>query len=93
LYIEINILVNVKQSKDNVYRDSVLQGRFIDLCNDCIDVYKYGTGPEDDQSHLGCLILSSKYGEKIQTSNFGMRRPDTRLVQSTIEAHYFMYLD
>lgn len=90
---EINILVSsVINDTDlhQIYRDvGIVTSAFVD-----IEVYKYGTGVDDDQSLLGCLRLKQSSGnrEKIQVSNFGQIEPDVKLLQATVEGHYRLTL-
>jgi hypothetical protein len=95
LYFEINILVVVKTTHKDVYRIKRLTGRLVPLFLDCIEVRRWGNGPEDDQTLLGCLklIVPEQPKEKVQVAYFGKIRPDTDILQSTVEGHYVLYID
>jgi len=93
LAIEINVLISVTEGVD-IYRQEVIVGRVTELFLDCIRVYRYGNGPDDDQTELGCLELRKPSNrEKLTVSNFGKLRPDTQLTQASVEGHYLMFLD
>lgn len=93
LYFEVNILVVVKKGQD-AYRINRLTGRINGIFLDCIEVRRYGNGPEDDLTVLGCLKLLIPFGnERLQTSHFGQIRPDTEIVEATVEGHYELRID
>jgi hypothetical protein len=56
-----------------------------------IAVYKYGNGPDDDESQLvGCFSLASGRNDAIKVIHFGQIDPTTRLKQSMVDARYVM---
>lgn len=91
--VEINLAISVNQDMINAYRQEVLQGHSQSFLVDCICINKVGDLPDDDGTELGCLRLLQGRREKIVTSNFGKIAPNTRILQSTVEAHYSIYLD
>lgn len=93
LETEFNILICVMMNASNAYRMETLTGRVAGICEKCIPVYKYGDTDADDQSLLGYCTLQPREKEKVIVSNFGQVRPDTKLLQSSVEAHYKMHLD
>lgn len=94
LYFEVNILVVVKINPSaDAYRINRLTGRATGLFIDGICVYKYGNGPDDDGSLIGHLSLVPRANERIQVSHFGKIRPDTEILQASVEGHYHIYFD
>jgi hypothetical protein len=87
--ITIDVLVcTYLDPKDAVVHErnvgSVLAG-----FNTNIPVMQYGTGPDDNPSiQLGCLRVTGK----VVTTPFGQVKPDTRLMQSTVEQTFRMNL-
>lgn len=93
LYFEVNILCVAQEDYEDAYMINRLTGRVGSLFNDNIHVRRYGTGPEDDLGEVGCLMLVPRAAEKVQTSYFGKIRPDTRIIQASVEGHYQIFLD
>ncbi len=91
LDIEINVLICINEDA-HAYRTQIVSGIITKLFERCIDVYKYGDEEDDDGTQLGCLVLRTDGRNKIVPSNFGKVRPDTRHLQSSVEAHYQMDL-
>lgn len=89
LNVEINVLLCVMVNAENAYRMEILTGRVTEIFEQNIFVYKYG----DDSSLLGWLSLQPREREKVVISNFGQIRPDTKQLQSSVEAHFRMQLD
>jgi hypothetical protein len=94
LYFEVNLLVVVKINPEaDAFRINRLTGRVSGLFTTIIEVKKYGNGVGDDGSLIGCLSLVPRNGERIQTSHFGKIRPDTDILQASVEGHYHIYFD
>lgn len=94
LYYELNLLVVVRpDAKGDAYRINRLTGRFSELFTDNILVHKEGDTVDDDGTLLGYLRLVPRLQERIQVSHFGQIRPDTHILQATVEGHYAIYLD
>ena len=88
---EINILITLAiQDEANSYSIQDLMGLVSSGFTYSIPVYKLGptSDPENDSSHLGCMRLISGDREKVQASMFGKIRPDTQLIQASVEGHY-----
>lgn len=88
--IELNMLVNaVKDQKDDqkIFR---ICGFFESLFIAGIPVYMYG---DNDTQLLGCLQRKSAGDHEIIVTHYGQVSPDVRVLQSTIEATYFMLLN
>ena len=95
LYIELNVLVPTVMDDDDLYLHYRNIGD-VNMCfQNCIPVYKYGDGPDDDSSQLGCLqLVIDRYDrEQIKTANFGQIDKSVQLQQATVEAHFEMFLD
>jgi hypothetical protein len=93
VYVEINVLVQSAMDDENFHRIHTNVGKVAVAFSD-IGVYKYGTGPDDDQSLLGCLklVADARGKERIQISHFGKIAPHTEVLQATVEGHYEMRL-
>jgi len=94
LTIEINVLIESILNKDNLYVIEKPIGIMCAAFERNIIVYRYGDGPDDDQSILGCLqlLVNDPEGDGIMVSRFGQIEPDTNLEAATIEGHYRMRL-
>lgn len=93
LLFEVNVLVVMKENHEDAYRIDRLSGRVSELFVPSIDVFKYGDQPDDEGTFFGCLILVPRLQERIQVTNFGKIRPDTSILQTSVEGHYNIYLD
>lgn len=92
LYFEVNILCVAQENNEDVYRLNRLTGRVGSLFENIL-VYKYGQSVEDDERQIGCLRITPRAGEKIQTSFFGKINPATRILQASVEGHYNIFFD
>ena len=87
LDVEINILWSVHLDSTDFHEQQRILGALIEAMTD-ICIHKYG----DDDSLLGTLILQQDPNNPIRGNNFGQVRPDTQLVQGSVEGAYRMYL-
>ncbi|KKM81508.1 hypothetical protein LCGC14_1329120 [marine sediment metagenome] len=87
LDVEINILWSVHLDSTDFHEQQRILGMLIEAMTD-ICIHKYG----DDDSLLGTLILQQDPNNPIRGNNFGQVRPDTQLVQGSVEGTYRMYL-
>lgn len=93
LDIEINLLVSTIRDDSDLYEHERSVGIACEAMTAGIPVWKYGDGPDDDPiSQLGCLLLIPDNRERIIVSNFGLIKEDSRILQSTVEAHYRLNL-
>lgn len=90
--IEVNCLISTSASDRDYHQHRQNVGDTFSGFHSCISIFKYGNGPDDDQSKLGEAVLRSP-NSSIVTSHFGRINPGTQLEQTTIEAHYVMELD
>jgi hypothetical protein len=60
--------------------------------HDPIPIYKYGEGPDDDGSHLGCLALVSGRNELVESYDFGQVGKEERVRQLMLDARYYIDL-
>lgn len=92
LDVEINILCQTHVDPKNHYKAQIMVGTFLRAFRNIIPVYKFGNGPLDDGSLLECFHLQRSRKEKIDIGHFGIIRPDTKILQTTIEGHYRLEL-
>jgi len=89
----VDILVVVKTGQDR-YRINRLTGRITELFLDCIEVRRWGDGSEDDQTVLGCLKLVPHSGnEPVRVTHFGKVKPDTEILQASVEGTFEIKID
>ncbi len=53
-----------------------------------IPVYRKGTGPQDDDSLVGCIRVHEGRNEAVRIWHFGQLDKDTRVRQSEVDAVY-----
>jgi hypothetical protein len=95
-YIEVvaNVLfVSRYEEQKNQYAIIQTMGLFQEAMDGSIAVYKYGTGPDDDEHALvGCLSPVQGRNDAIRVMHFGQVDPTDRQKQSMIDARYRMEL-
>lgn len=84
---EINILFSCHMSKTTMYGPQILAGLIEQTMQD-ICIYRYGNG----DTFLGVLQIVMDKNNSVQTNQFGKIRPDTDIVQGTVEGTYKMHL-
>lgn len=92
LDVEINVLLQSVMDPKNMYKVQEIVGLFSHAFTNLINVNKYGNGPLDDDSLLGCFHLQRDKKEGVVINYFGIIRQDTRITQATIEGHYRLEL-
>jgi hypothetical protein len=91
--VEINILVQTAMNETNYHvhhtNCGIAQAAFT-----TIEVYRYGTGPDDDQSFFCCMqLLQDRRGrDRIELNQLGQIDKDVPLMHATVEGHYKMRL-
>jgi hypothetical protein len=98
VYVEANVLVQLRMPFTNLYRPEQVTGQITALLGQEIAVYKYGAETGDDNSYVGCLTPVDDFEgrwlrDNVSTFNFGQVRPDAKLWQSAVEAHYRMFIN
>ena len=94
LNVEVNVLV-VSSINDSdlhkIYKDC---GIVLAALSKVIPVYRYGDGPDDDQTRLCCLTLvsSGDQREALRVSHFGQMDATKPIMRSSVEGHYNLYL-
>lgn len=87
--LEINVVVKTMKDEKDLYNIERNIGIAMAAFSDPINVLKYGTGPNDDNTtSVMCLQLKTKDREKLIVSRFGIIDPTNRLMQATVEGHY-----
>lgn len=92
IIFEINILVSAKADVGDIYQIYRNVGVVASAFHNTIEVFKYGTGGEDDESSLGCLQLYSQGHGDLQIVHFGRINSQIPLIQATVEGHYQLNL-
>lgn len=97
VHVDVNVLINsaMGNSTKSAYVLDDLLGVFHNAMDGALAVYRFGTGPDDDQSLLGCLTPRSGKSDKddIRTLHFGQLNPTERLKQGMVDARYVMFLN
>ncbi len=91
--ITMNCLIETQLPATNVYTHDTSVGRVFATFVPDITVFKLGNGVEDDQNPIGCFVLDTEEADPLVIHHYGQLDVDVKLTQSTIEAHYCMYLD
>ena len=94
LRVTINLLFTsiMGEQRENPYTIIEHVAAFQAAMHDPIPVYKYGTGVDDDGSHLGCLALVSGRNELVELYDFGQVGKEERVRQLMLDARYYIDL-
>jgi hypothetical protein len=96
ILVDVNVLL-ISQMGDqtrNVWDHDRYLGVFHEAMDGRIPIYRFGTGPEDDDdSLLGCLVPRSGKNDSIRVLQFGQIDTTDRLRQGMVDARYEMYLN
>lgn len=93
LDVEINILVRSFMDDKDYHKMRRSTGEVAAWLakNHCI--YRYGDGPDDDNSLLGTLQLKNRtFRELLRVNHLGQIDPQYMLEEATVEASFQMYL-
>ncbi len=89
--ITINICVQVAMNNYDAHTFQKAFGWAQSMFVSCIPVFRYGNGPDDDQSFLGnFLLINSREIDFVKGLQLGKIDPVTRLMQGTVECRYRM---
>lgn len=90
--VEINVLCQTHKDPRQHYKAQKMVGTFLKAFTNLIEVFKYGAEAFDDGLLLGCFHLQRDLREALDINYYGIIRPDTKLMQTTIEGHYRLEL-
>jgi hypothetical protein len=95
LYVDVNVVVNSMMGGDtkNAYKLDQILGAFHHAMDGALAIYRYGTGPDNDSSFLGCLTPRPGKSDSIRVIHFGQLNTTDRLKQGMVDARYVMYLN
>lgn len=94
LYVDVNVLVNSTMggATKNPYTLDDILGAYHNAMDGAVAIYRFGTGPEDDGSLLGCLTPRPGKNESIRVLLFGQLNTVEQIKQGMVDARYVMYL-
>ncbi len=91
---EINLLVATQIDPSNPVGHVINTGKAVNAFRDFI-IYRYGDDSDDDGEMLGSFFLKpgKDLRDKVAVSNMGQINPDLKLLQTTVEGHFEMFVD
>lgn len=95
-YYQVNVIVNIlltslmEMSGVNAYQIINWSGIFAKNMQEPVPIYKYGDGPEDDQSLIGCLRVRDGKFDSVKIWHFGQVSRTDRVRQSEVDVLYEM---
>ena len=94
LDVDVNLLLTSMMGGQtrNAYDIVQQTGIFLQAAAGPIPVLKWGEGPEDDETLLGCLTLRTGKRDAVRVIHFGQISRDDRLRQSAVDARYQLFL-
>lgn len=90
--VRILILSRMDNPPKNRYTPQQIAGLYHEAMDAVIAIYRYGSGPEDDQQLLGCLASLNDRNNPLRVYHFGQMTPTDRLRQSMVDCWYVMEL-
>lgn len=90
--VDVNFVINSQTNRDDTYTHKQVVGIVQSAMVSQIPVFKYGTGIDDDQTLLECLLLKVSHKSGVFTNYFGRQQDGVEVEQSTVEAAYEMIL-
>lgn len=93
-YIDINVILTnfMQMSTENAYSLSNWGGYFLEAMMQPIPIYKYGDGPDDDDSLIGCLEQRRGFGEPIRLIHFGQISRVDRIRQAVVDGKFEFFV-
>jgi hypothetical protein len=89
--VTVDILVTCFCGTDE-YLIYTVVGAFATALDNDICLFKYGDGPEDDQSQFGTLQMYPSKDRRVNIMHFGFITPDSKMKRSSAEASYTLWL-
>lgn len=81
----------VKTTGDRAYAIYEWGGVFqASMLNDRLQIFKYGDGPEDDGSLIGCLELDKSLRNNVWLHNYGQVDKDLRVKQASANGRFIL---
>lgn len=94
LTVQINILIRSYMDDNDFHKMRRNVGKVVNWLaqNHCI--FRYGDGPNDDQTLLGELHLKNRNrSDRMQINHFGQIDPKFRIEEATVEAEFEIHLN
>ena len=94
LDVDVNLMLTSMMGGQTQNAYDIVQhaGVFQQAASGPIPVFKFGEGPEDNETLLGCLTLRSGKRDAIRVIHFGQISRVDRIRQSAVDARYQLYL-
>lgn len=92
--VEIMVLLTdiVRTTNDNAYDIYEWAGAFqASMLNDALQIFKYGSGPEDDGSLIGCLVPDPELKNNVRVFSYGQIDKDLRVLQVSVNGRFALY--
>ena len=94
--VEMQLLLTdiIALTKDEAYSiytwAGIIQGKML---NEALPIYRYGSGAEDDQSLIGCLMPDPDAESNIRVASYGMLDMDYRVKQVSVTGKFLLCPD
>jgi len=92
LIVEVNAIVTVAKSDKDFHAIRRVTDAVASIFTNDIEVYKYGSGPLDDNTFIECLHAMDGFRRKLQISHFGQLQSSDDILMASIERHYKMVI-
>lgn len=91
--IEIQILLTdlVVSTTESAYKIYKNAGSYMEsMLNDAIGIYRFGNGPEDDDTLFGCLTPDKSVRNNVRLASYGVVDRDTRVRQMSVNGKFLL---
>lgn len=91
--LEIMILLTdiISQTNDSAYKIYEWAGIYqANLLNEPLSIFRYGDGPDDDQSLIGCLSPDTRVKNNVRVVSYGNLDKDLRIKQMSVNGRFIL---
>jgi hypothetical protein len=90
--IHLSVLIQMIFDDSDIYKIDRETGKVVAAFPTTLSIFRLGNGPDDSNEYLDCLSVISEGGEDIVVIPYGKIAASTNLMQTTVGAHYYMWL-
>ncbi len=81
----------IQLTNDNAFSIQEWTGIFqASMVNDALQIFRYGTGAEDDDTLIGCLEPDPGFKNNIQVVTYGQVDKDLRIKQASVNGRFIL---
>lgn len=90
--VDVNLLISTSKDETDIHQHSRNIGLARKAMTQCISVFRYGDGPDDNDEQIGILSLRQDLDRRLRVNRWGEVDKDLRLIQASVDGTYQMEL-